>query len=703
MGLLVVPVLVLVLGQALASEIQGGLMTFRPVAQHPDGTITVSFHYKESYRGQCGKRLGWSCGTGDCGQLSLAEFSDTDKDPSEHQLWCQAEGHILRDLSSDKPFTLRDTGCCWVSNADGATNWTLATRVDLGTRSDTHIFNKSPIVTTIPTIRIPQNCPTTFPLLVHDPDGDQVRCRFGQQDRGDCSSCHQHSNFTLHETQCVLQIHGTPGLGVHVFELVLEDYPAQPITLSYRDGSFTPRSPLNLSLSDSQLMPLSQLPLQFAVEIQSPLSTCIAGIVRPQLLSPTPSHGSILYASVGKPLTVTLRARAERSNIYDFQLSGPYNMTKVSFQNKSDGVAQVDVTWTPQESDVYRHVPVCFTAETPESQSEMRCVIVVVERDSPHSGRANISCMDTTMTIILEKNSMQGLEASQLLLKDPTCSLTTNGSHIMGTMSLNSCGTQTEDDGDYIVFKNEINSIKETGVITRQTMVQIPFSCSYPKVAHVSTNFKNHKSDYVFTETGFGSFSYSFEFYTDSTFQTVIDPNSYPVEVELLEKIHMGIQAHSYLPQVVLFVESCRATPDDNPDNALYYDIFKDGCSMDDTVNVSSGGKTEFKFEIQAFKFTGDFDKVYISCRVMLSTPQGAARSDEPHVIMQGPLIRRKSTLRSLGSEESSSGSERVNVSTLAFAGLFILTLVVLAGVMIFSVRKSRNLRGSHIHLLSSF
>ncbi|KAG9334526.1 hypothetical protein JZ751_007525 [Albula glossodonta] len=640
MGLLVVLLLVLVLGQAPASEIQGGLMTFRPVAQHSDGTITVSFHYKESYRGQCGKRLGWSCGTGDCGQLSLAEFSDTDKDPSELQL-------------------------C-------ATNWTLATRVDLGTRSDTHIFNKSPVVTTIPTIRIPQNCPTTFPLLVHDPDGDQVRCRFGQQDRGDCSSCHQHSNFTLHETQCALQMHGTPGLGVHVFELVLEDYPVQPITLSYRDGSFTPRSPLNLSLSDSHLMPLSQLPLQFAVEIQSPLSTCIAGIVRPQLLSPTPSHGSILYASVGKPFTVTLRARAERSN-----------------------------------------------------QSEMRCVIVVVERDHPHSGRANISCMDTTITIILDKNSMQGLEASQLLLKDPTCSLTTNGSHIMGTMSLNSCGTQMEDDGDYIVFKNEINSIKETGVITRQTMVQIPFSCSYPKVAHVSTNFKNHKSDYVFTETGFGSFSYSFEFYTDSTFQTVIDPSSYPVEVELLEKIHMGIHAHSYLPQVVLFVESCRATPDDNPDNALYYNIFKDGCSMDDTVNVSSGGKTEFKFEIQAFKFTGDFDKVYISCRVMLCEDgnpysrctQGCLKSPapaqrrrrellvqtNPHVIMQGPLIRRKSTLRSLGSEESSSGSERVNVSTLAFAGLFVLTLVVLAGVMIFSVRKSRNLRGSHIHLLSSF
>lgn len=53
--------------------------------------------------------------------------------------------------------------------------------------------------------------------------------------------------------------------------------------------------------------------------------------------------------------------------------------------------------------------------------------------------------------------------------------------------------------------------------------------------------------------------------------------SAYPVEVKLLETIYMGIQAQSELPSVTLFVESCKATPDDNPENTLFYDLIKNG------------------------------------------------------------------------------------------------------------------------------
>ncbi|KAJ8402902.1 hypothetical protein AAFF_G00362160 [Aldrovandia affinis] len=699
-------------------EIQGGLMSFMPVEQHLNGTFTVSFHYKESYGGKCAHQLTWSCGSGDCGQITLSEVKDTDEGVSNVPPWCQSEGHILRYLSNDKPIMLRDTGCCWVSNLNGAANWTLVTHVDMGTRSDTHILNKSPVMTTIPTIRIPQNCFTTFPLQAHDPDGDQVRCRFGQASKGECDSCHQHPNFNLDETLCTLQMNNTPSIGVHVFEMVVEDYPTQAITLSYSDKTSSARNPLNLSMSDSDLVPLSKLPLQFAIEIHPSLKTCVPGVMRPQFLSPTPEYGSIHYAVLGQLLKLTLRAQATESIIYDFQLSGPYNMTKVLLQNNKDGTTEVHINWIPQESDIYRHVPVCFTAETRDSQSEMRCIVVVVAKEAPLSGQANISCMDNTITITLDKDSMQGVEASQLYLKDPTCSLTTNGSHIMATLSLNSCGTQMENGGDYMIFKNEINSIKETSVITRRHSVKIPFSCRYSKQGDVLTNFKNHKSDYIFTETGFGSFSYSFEFYKENTFKSMIDPSSYPVEVKLLDKIYMGIQAHSSLPQVNLFVESCKATPDDNPDNALYYDIIKNGCSMDDTLVVSPAMNTEFMFEIQAFKFSGDFEKVYISCRVILceagnpnsrcaqgclSNPTRRRKRNSlvqthEHVITQGPLILQK---RGLLGSASAGGSQSSNKGILAFSGLFIIALLVVGGLVAYNIRKTKALDRSH--LLSSF
>lgn len=210
---------------------------------------------------------------------------------------------------------------------------------------------------------------------------------------------------------------------------------------------------------------------------------------------------------------------------------------------------------------------------------------------------------------------MPGTDMNYLKLLDDTCSLTSNSTHIIGVMSFSTCGTVTEvtwiknapikkrrivrdrkktttqkpnpsitffilkqDTGDYIVFRNEINSFElPTEVITRRRMVKIDFYCRFPKIMSISTFYTLHKSDYIFTESSFGSFAFSFEIFRESNFTDKVDPGSYPVQVKLLDTIYMGIQAQSEMPNVKLFVESCKGTPDDNPNNALSYDLVKNG------------------------------------------------------------------------------------------------------------------------------
>lgn len=129
-----------------------------------------------------------------------------------------------------------------------------------------------------------------------------------------------------------------------------------------------------------------------------------------------------------------------------------------------------------------------------------------------------------------------------------------------------------------MVFKNEINSFENPNeVITRRSQVKIGFSCQYPKEASVSNHYVNKKSEYIFTESSFGTFSYSFDIFTDNNFSSPVDPSLYPLEINLLDMLYMGIAAHSALPEVQLFVESCRATPDDNAYSVLFYDIIKEG------------------------------------------------------------------------------------------------------------------------------
>ncbi|KAJ0056429.1 hypothetical protein NL108_007439, partial [Boleophthalmus pectinirostris] len=442
---------------------------------------------------------------------------------------------------------------------------------------------------------VPQNCFTKLNLLAHDPDGDEVKCHLIYNST---------ANVVFDENKCSLTASGNLSVGLHVFEVMMQDFPVKDIQMTYSQG---PKVYLNVS--DPNLEPMCSVKMLFSLEVLAPLPSCKVGHVQPMLLSKTPSQGALLYASVGQPFSIYAMAKAHHNSIHDFQISGPYNMTKV-FKDKTLGHAEVTLSWTPQEEDAYSHVPVCFTAETDETQSEMRCVVIVVTKSTIAQGKANVMCESNKMEVFLDKASMPGIDVNYLMLLDKTCSLTSNDTHIMGKISFSTCGTKIEDKGDFIVFSNEIDSFElPNAIITRRKKVKIGFSCQFPKFLSISNYFSVHQDDYIFTESTFGSFGYTFEIYKDEDFTKKVEANEYPVQVKLFDMIYLSIQAKSDLQKVTMFVESCKATPDDNPDNSLFYDIITDGCQKDETLSIKKSTDTTFNFEVQAFKFTGSNDQ----------------------------------------------------------------------------------------------
>ncbi|XP_069383924.1 uncharacterized protein [Paralichthys olivaceus] len=645
-GALVLLLLAL-LGSASTLSFYGDSLSFMLPKKNKDGTFMVTFHHRQNGRSSCQDQSSFKCGGDVCTSFNKTSVLQTDKDATGQGRWCQTEGRTTATVSTNETsFSLRGSGCCWESNVNGQTNWTSLAQLDLGTRSDSRAINNCPVTTTVPLIRVPQNCFSRIRLLAHDPDGDDVRCSFS-------SGVPVPSNFTLDKAACTLTRAGNISVGVQVFELMLEDFPSGNITVTYADGSSVVH---NVSAVKSS--PLCKVKLQFSVQVLPPVPRCEVGHVQPMFLSKTPSHGDVLHATVGKQFQLYAQAQAPHSSIHDFQVSGPQNMSK-TFKDDTDGKAEVTVQWTPQPSDLYRFVPFCFTAETNETQSEMRCVVVMVTQSSITQGKASVQCSPNKMTVTLDTASMPGIDNNFLQLNDPSCSLTTNGSQITGTMSFTACGTKIEDSGDYISFKNEINSIElPNEVITRRRKVKIGFSCQFPKIISISSYYNLYKSDYIFTEASFGSFGYTFDIFPDSNFTNKVEAKAYPVEAKLLDMIYMGIQAQSELPDVKVFVESCKATPDDNPENPLFYDLIKNGCLKDETVKVFPSNATEFKFGVQAFKFTGNLEQVYITCSVIMceaaSSFSRCAQGCQPsaarrrrrglstetagHYITQGPL-----------------------------------------------------------------
>ncbi|KAM9317904.1 ZP domain-containing protein-like [Pholidichthys leucotaenia] len=343
-------------------------------------------------------------------------------------------------------------------------------------------------------------------------------------------------------------------------------------------------------------------------------------------------------------MSIRIKARASYATIQDMIISGPTNVTKHRTTHN-----EFVIRWTPTQSDLGDYVPFCFVVEaatgsgvtsfpwnthshshshshvTPTSQSgvyqsEMRCVVVEVREAMV---KTSVICTPSTMRVEVEKSSFRGLHEDHLRLNDPSstvCKLDSNETHFIAYFPLNACGTQIEEDDENLTFKNKITTVENSSeLIIRKHLLEVEFYCQYPKKGNVTLGFSAHRKNVTVWDKGFGTFTYQFEFYPNNQFRTMIDPSSYPLEYDVGDKIYMEIDASSTFNNTELFVESCRASRYDIPNYYPTYSIIENGCPVDPTVMThETNDKRRFRFCIQAFKFIGQHDQVYISCSVMV-------------------------------------------------------------------------------------
>ncbi|XP_045897912.1 ZP domain-containing protein-like [Micropterus dolomieu] len=344
----------------------------------------------------------------------------------------------------------------------------------------------------------------------------------------------------------------------------------------------------------------------------------------------------------------------------------------------------------------------------------MRCVLVDIGTTQVV---ANVICSQSTMTVEVEKSSFSGLNEDHLRLSDPTnaaCSLRThsNSTHIIAVIPLNACGTQIEEDDDNLIFKNEITTIDNTeDLITRKQLLEVHFFCQYPKRVNVTLGYTKHRKSVTVWEKGVGMLTYRFEFFPDNQFQTMIDPNSYPVEFDVGSRIYMQIDATSSVNTTELFVESCSAAPYDNPNYRPIYSIIENGCKVDSTVEIySSTHDRQFRIGMEAFKFRGLHDQMYISCSVLMCEvgdpnsrcSQGCINSTSPdsqhhnhqkreaatqslrHLVSQGPLRFRRSA------ENTGSRVISLDLNLVFIAGCLLAAVGMLCALAIYKAKMSR-------------
>ncbi|XP_035769112.1 integrin beta-like protein B [Neolamprologus brichardi] len=266
--------------------------------------------------------------------------------------WCQTEGVISRLFSSNSIFSIPVSGLNWIFGIkNGIVSFKIQALVELRIRSDIGKANTSPQTTIIPAIRVPSNCRRDFSLLMFDPDGDQVKCRYGNSSLFECNGCDPPSVLSLSSSTCTLSFAPTSdsNVGSYGVQLLMEDFPMKNITMTGVNGTKTTQTP-----NDA----LSKVPIQFVLIVDPPVSSCTEGDFLPKFLPPTPNNRARLYTPVDKTLEISISAEAQNSTISELLFSGPYD----AIQNKT-GPGKFTLTWTPSKSQDNDTLPFCFVVQ----------------------------------------------------------------------------------------------------------------------------------------------------------------------------------------------------------------------------------------------------------------------------------------------------------------------------------------------------
>ncbi|XP_042258157.1 mucin-17-like [Thunnus maccoyii] len=354
--------LLLLVCSSQASHFYGTVMTYYPTNTHADGSVMVklSLHACTNSTLQC---FFWNCRNESLVLSTVDEGSN---------VWCLTEEISILVVPSNPPLLLPLAGFSWISNIkNNIVSWRAVALVELRNRSDTGQANISPQTTILPVVRVPSNCQRDFNLLAFDPDGDEVKCRYGNDTNTlqECNPCTPPSVLNL-SSSCTLSFSPTNSSneGAYAVQLMMEDFPRQTINLTLIDGSQEVKT-----TNDA----ISKIPVQFVLRVDPAVPSCTEGLYLPKFLPPTPANRAQLYTSVNQTLEISIHAEANNSTISELLFSGPYNINETTL-----GTGRFILRWTPSESENGESHPVCFVVQAELNsttyQSEFRCVIVTV-------------------------------------------------------------------------------------------------------------------------------------------------------------------------------------------------------------------------------------------------------------------------------------------------------------------------------------
>ncbi|KAK2876066.1 hypothetical protein Q8A67_020162 [Cirrhinus molitorella] len=218
-----------------------------------------------------------------------------------------------------------------------------------------------------------------------------------------------------------------------------------------------------------------------------------------------------------------------------------------------------------------------------------------------------------------------GFPADNLHLSDSKCKGTVRNGRVEFHFDNDEhlCGTKLVANGTHFIYDNFIlGTPRSEGLISREKILKLSFSCVYPQTQKLSMNVEINPLETFVNKTlpsGEGRYQVRMIPYEDDEFTR---PFTGKVDAELNQEMHVEVRVEGVdSRQFALVMDRCWATPVNDPDYSLHWDLIINECPNpnDDTVELLQNGvSTSSRFSFRMFIFTANSTKLYLHCAVHL-------------------------------------------------------------------------------------
>jgi len=337
-----------------------------------------------------------------------------------------------------------------------------------------------------------------------------------------------------------------------------------------------------------------------------------------------------------------------------------------------------------------------------------------------HAPGVDVQCNRDSLTIIIPKSLLRGIDREHLRLLDTTCKAKETNADFSLTTPLTGCNTTRRQTPTAIVYSNTVLEIPVAAedVITRVREIEIQFSCFYSKYGVVSSvGWKPSNRKLVFNDEGKGNFTLSLKMFPDKRFVSPYTKDDFPVAVVLRKLLFFEVSVTSGDKQLSIMADRCYATPTLDQQNSLKYEFITKGCPIDNTVKYHAAPLVSAqRFSLEAFNFIADHPFVFVHCHVIvcdgtdpgskcskkcLSSGRGRREVSDHmfgvYALSQGPLH----LARQRREKKSANGLNKSGSSPIFLMALLVMCVACLVGTVVLIYKKSRDKPAGYSMLVS--